>query len=121
MRNNIFKALAHPDRRKILDILRRGPKLAGELAGDFSSSWPTISRHLAVLKDAGLVLAERQGTQILYRINTSVVEDTANILLTLIGPSAKDRDHNTAPDKESALSDKTINFKDDVKYKDAAE
>jgi len=44
-----------------------------------------MSRHLGVLKEAGLVTAERQGTQILYRVNTSVLEDAATALLGLIG------------------------------------
>jgi len=90
MQNKVFKALAHPDRRKVLDCLRGGPQLAGDLAAEFESSWPTMSRHLSVLKDAGLILAERQGTQILYRINTSVVEDTATAILALVGISHDD-------------------------------
>jgi DNA-binding transcriptional ArsR family regulator len=85
MQNSVFKALAHPARREILALLRKGPRLAGDLAEAFDSSWPTMSRHLGVLKEAGLVTAERQGTQILYRVNTSVLEDAATALLGLIG------------------------------------
>jgi DNA-binding transcriptional ArsR family regulator len=85
MQNSVFKALAHPARRQILALLRKGPRLAGDLAEAFDSSWPTMSRHLGVLKEAGLVTAERQGTQILYRVNTSVLEDAATALLGLIG------------------------------------
>ncbi len=92
MQNSIFKALAHPDRRKILSLLRSGPMLAGDLAGKFESSWPTVSRHLSVLKNADLISAERQGNQILYRINTSVVEDTAGALLAFIGIGQNDND-----------------------------
>lgn len=90
MQNSIFKALAHPDRRKVLSLLKSGPKLAGDLAAEFDSSWPTMSRHMSVLKDADLITAERQGNQILYRINTSVVEDTAGALLSFIGVSRDD-------------------------------
>ncbi|MEE2921761.1 MAG: autorepressor SdpR family transcription factor [Pseudomonadota bacterium] len=85
MQNSVFKALAHPARRQILALLRKGPRLAGDLAEAFDSSWPTMSRHLGVLKEADLVTAERQGTQILYRVNTSVLEDAATALLGLIG------------------------------------
>jgi len=85
MQNTVFKALAHPARRQILALLRQGPKLAGELAVEFDTSWPTMSRHLAVLKEAELVTAERQGNQILYRVNTSVLEDAASALLGLVG------------------------------------
>ena len=85
MQNAVFKALSHPARRQILTLLRQGPRLAGDLAAEFDTSWPTMSRHLAVLKEAELVTAERQGNQILYRINTSVLEDAATALLGLIG------------------------------------
>lgn len=85
MENSVFKALAHPARRQVLAILRKGPRLAGELAEEFDTSWPTMSRHLAVLKDADLISPERQGNQILYRVNTSVLEDAASALLGLLG------------------------------------
>ncbi len=85
MQNTVFKALAHPARRQILALLRKGPRLAGDLAAEFEASWPTMSRHLAVLKEAELITAERQGNQILYRVNTSVLEDAASALLGLIG------------------------------------
>ncbi len=102
MQNKVFKALAHPDRRKVLNLLKSGPKLAGDLAAEFQSSWPTMSRHLSLLKDADLITAERQGTQILYKINTSVVEDTASRLLTLIGMNNNDNDENEGPKYEEA-------------------
>jgi len=97
MQNEIFKALSHPARRQILALLRKGPRLAGDLAAEFDTSWPTMSRHLAVLKEAELVTAERQGNQILYRINTSVLEDAATALLGLIG-----RDNGDDTIKEAA-------------------
>jgi len=84
MQNTVFKALGHPDRRQLLSLLREGPRHAGDLAQEFDASWPTMSRHLSVLKEAGLVTAERQGNSILYRINTSVLEDAAGALLSLI-------------------------------------
>lgn len=85
MQNKVFKALGHPDRRALLALLADGPRSAGDLAGAFDASWPTISRHLAVLKDAGLVSAERQGTSQIYTITTSVVEDAVGALLGIIG------------------------------------
>jgi len=84
VQNTVFKALGHPDRRKLLSLLRTGPRQAGDLAQEFEASWPTMSRHLSVLKDADLVTAERQGTVILYRINTTVLEDAAGVLLSFI-------------------------------------
>ena len=97
MQNAVFKALSHPARRQILALLRKGPMLAGDLAAEFDASWPTMSRHLAVLKEAELVTAERQGNQILYRINTSVVEDAATALIGLLR-----RDNGDDPLQETA-------------------
>ena len=102
MLSNIYKALAHPVRREILAILRSGPRLSGDLADRFEMSWPSLSRHLAVLKDADLITAERQGTKILYRVKTSVVEDAAAALLALAGTRPA---HDETDGSENALSD----------------
>ena len=73
--NGAFRALADPTRREIMALLRSGPRTSGEIASRFDSSWPTISRHLAVLRDGGLVLTERKGQEIYYELNTSVFQD----------------------------------------------
>jgi DNA-binding transcriptional ArsR family regulator len=64
----VFAALAHPSRRQILLVLHaRGDRVrAGEIAGRFACSWPTTTRHLRVLEDAGLVRVERDGRERLY-------------------------------------------------------
>ncbi|MBT2444768.1 winged helix-turn-helix transcriptional regulator [Streptomyces sp. ISL-36] len=67
----VFRALADPTRRQILTDLRDGELAAGEIARRFSISAPSISRHLGVLKGAGLVTERRDGNRILY----SLVED----------------------------------------------
>jgi ArsR family transcriptional regulator, arsenate/arsenite/antimonite-responsive transcriptional repressor len=82
-----FKALSDPTRREILKLLRNGPKTSGELAEKFPSAWATISRHLAVLRDAGLILSERNGQQILYELNTTVFEDVVNHMLEWTRPA----------------------------------
>ena len=82
-----FKALSDPTRRDILKLLRNGPKTSGEIAEKFPSAWATISRHLAVLRDAGLILSERNGQQIVYELNTTVFEDVVNHLLEWTRPS----------------------------------
>lgn len=89
MRNAAFKALADPTRRQILELLKAGPKSSGEIAEAFSSSWPTISRHLAVLRDAGLILAERDGQHIHYELDTTVVQDLVKHLLSWAGKGGK--------------------------------
>ena len=70
-----FRALADETRRDILEFLRTGPRTSGEIADQFHSSWPTISRHLAVLRAGSLVIAERRGQEIYYELNTSVFQD----------------------------------------------
>jgi DNA-binding transcriptional ArsR family regulator len=83
----VFKALSDPTRREILRLLRNGPKTSGEIAEKFPSAWATISRHLAVLRDAGLILSERNGQQIVYELNTTVFEDVVNHMLEWTRPS----------------------------------
>jgi len=67
--NSAFKALADPTRREILQLLRDGPRTSGEIAEQFPIAWPTVSRHLAVLREAQLILSERRGQQIIYELN----------------------------------------------------
>ena len=83
--NDVFDALAHPVRRKILKLLRRRAMSAGELADQFDLAKPTLSGHFAVLKAADLVTTERQGTTILYRVNLSVLEEAAAGLMDIAG------------------------------------
>mgnify|MGYP002518436414 FL=1 len=70
-----FKALADPTRRRILELLRDGDKTAGELAEHFDMSKPSVSHHLATLRAAGLVTDERRGQNVVYRLNTTVMQD----------------------------------------------
>lgn len=70
-----FKALADPTRRRILELLETDDLTAGELAAHFDISKPTLSHHLATLKAAGLVTDERHGQNIVYSLNTTVMQD----------------------------------------------
>ena len=65
---DVFSALAHPTRRQILQDLKGGELAAGEIAARFSATGPTISRHLAVLRQAGLVVERRDANRILYSL-----------------------------------------------------
>jgi ArsR family transcriptional regulator, arsenate/arsenite/antimonite-responsive transcriptional repressor len=85
--NAVFRALADETRRQILDVLRTGPRTSGEIADQFQSSWPTISRHLAVLRAGGLVVTERKGQAIYYELNTSVFQDLVQHLVSWMKPS----------------------------------
>ena len=91
VRNAVFRALADPTRREILRLLRAGPRTSGEIAGRFDSSWPTISRHLAVLREADLILAERNGQEIHYELNTSVFQDLVQHLVEWVKPDGRHR------------------------------
>ena len=83
--NAAFRALSDSTRREILAMLQERPRTSGEIAAAFASSWPTISRHLAVLREAGLIVAERDGQRIRYELNTSVVEEVVQHLLGWVG------------------------------------
>ena len=83
--SDVFVALAHPVRRKILKLLHNGPMSAGDLAACFDLAKPTLSGHFAVLKAAGLVTAERQGTTILYRLNASTLQEALAALMSIAG------------------------------------
>lgn len=120
MQNSVFKALAHPLRRELLSILRSSPEGAGDLAEMFDVSWPTVSRHLSVLKEADLVTTERNGNQIRYRLNTSVVQDAASVLLGLAGAGAHLADddvptHRPASKPKRSAKTKTSEAKDEGK------
>src|SRR3954449_8910546 len=83
--NEVFKALSDPTRREILRMLSHGERTAGELAEPFDMTKPSISHHFAVLKEAGLVRSRREGQQIVYSLDTTVVEDVLTRLWDLFG------------------------------------
>ena len=74
---DVFKALSDPTRRQVLKLLQRGSKSAGELAGAFDVTKAAMSHHFNVLKAADLVRTERRGQQIVYSLNTTVMQDVA--------------------------------------------
>ncbi|HVF39759.1 MAG TPA: metalloregulator ArsR/SmtB family transcription factor [Gemmatimonadaceae bacterium] len=84
--NAVYRALADPTRRQILKMLRGGPKSSGDIAAKFPTAWATISRHLAVLRDADLIIAERNGNSISYELNTTVMQGFAEDLIDWIKP-----------------------------------
>jgi ArsR family transcriptional regulator len=79
-----IQALADPTRRAILQMLNGADLSAGEIAARFHISAPSVSHHLSVLKNAGLVLAQRNGQNIIYRLNTTVVQEVLQQLLDLL-------------------------------------
>ena len=85
----VFEALAHPIRRRILQLLRKRAMSAGELSEEFDIAKPTLSGHFAVLKAADLVTTERQGTTIIYRLNLSVMEEALAAMMEIAGVKGK--------------------------------
>ena len=82
--NKAFKALGDPTRRDILGLLRCGEMTAGDLAERFDMTKPSMSHHFSVLKDADLITSRRDGQQIWYSLNTTVVQDLMAWAMDLI-------------------------------------
>lgn len=80
----LFKALADPARRRLLGALRGGPLTAGDVAEAAGLSAPSASYHLDLLRQAGLVTAEKEGRFVRYTLATTVVEEAAGWLLGLV-------------------------------------
>ncbi|MEM7705369.1 MAG: autorepressor SdpR family transcription factor [Pseudomonadota bacterium] len=85
---SVFKALADPTRREILRILRAGSMPAGDIADHFPMTKASLSHHFSLLKQADLVRTERRGQQIVYSLNTTVMQDAAGVLMELLNPPA---------------------------------
>ena len=73
--NEVFKALSDQTRRRILELLKERDLSAGEIADNFAMSKPSISHHLNILKNADLVLSDKQGQNIYYSLNTTAFQD----------------------------------------------
>lgn len=82
--NEVFRALADPTRREILRLLRPRDLTAGEIAERFPLAKSTLSGHFAVLKLAGLIVAEKKGTTIVYSLNASALEDAVGAAMDLL-------------------------------------
>jgi DNA-binding transcriptional ArsR family regulator len=75
-----LRALSDPGRRRILTLVRDEERSAGEIAAEFTVTWPAVSQHLRVLKDAGLVTERREGTRRLYRARPEGLDDVRAFL-----------------------------------------
>jgi DNA-binding transcriptional ArsR family regulator len=88
-RDAVYKALSDPTRREILRLLRDGEKTAGQLTDRFPISGPSMSHHFGLLKQADLIASRRDGQQIYYSLNTTVVQDLIVALFDLIPAEVK--------------------------------
>lgn len=85
MRDDFFQALASPYRREIIRLLKWRTLSAGEIAGHFDIAQPSVSRHLEVLKDAGIITSRRQANQVIYSLNLSMVQEMIMEVMELLG------------------------------------
>jgi len=81
--NSIFKALNDPTRREILQLLQERDMTAGEIVEKFKISGPSISHHLDLLKQAGLVTSEKDGQYVYYSLNTTVMDEIVKWMMQL--------------------------------------
>jgi DNA-binding transcriptional ArsR family regulator len=98
--DEVFKAMADPSRRRILRLLTTGEQTAGEIAQSFDISGPSMSHHFNVLKNADLIKGRRDGQQILYSLNTTVVEDALSFFLDVFAKDAPAEDAHGEPENE---------------------
>jgi ArsR family transcriptional regulator, repressor of sdpIR and other operons len=84
-----MKALGDPTRREILRALRKGDMAAGEIAALFPMTAASVSHHLAVLKDAGLVRVEKNGRNQIYSLETTVFQEFLQEMMDLFGTGEK--------------------------------
>ena len=82
-----FRALSDPTRRAILDLLKGGARTAGEIGSQFDMTGATVSHHLSVLREAGLISDERRGKYIYYELNLSVLDEITGWIAGLKGDS----------------------------------
>lgn len=90
--NNTFKALADPTRREILRMLGEKSLSAGDIAKAFNISKPSISHHLNILKNAELISGEREGQNIIYTINSSVMQELIQELMVMFHVGEEEKD-----------------------------
>lgn len=84
--NDVFKALADPTRRRILELLKHGDLNAGDIAAQFGIGKPAISHHLTILKAAELVQATRNGQNIVYSLNMTVFQSAVGWCMGIAKP-----------------------------------
>jgi len=102
--NAVFKALSHPVRRKIVAMLQKRPMTSGEIAAAFDMAWPSVTGHLAALKEADLVETEREGNSVRYRLNISAVDEAIGFLLAITQKAKAARKRGDAPSRSSLRS-----------------
>ena len=91
MKDDFFQALSHPCRREIIRLLKWRDLSAGEIAGHFDIAQSTVSRHLDVLKNAGIVTSRRRANQVIYSLDLTAVQGMLVEILDLLGRGEGER------------------------------
>ena len=99
--NILFRALDDPTRRRILELLGARDHTAGELAAAFALGKPTVSHHLALLRQAGLVSAHKEGQSVRYRLEATVLDECLSWFMNLIERGKLQRSRPTDPHLEN--------------------
>ena len=84
MNEKLFHALSHPCRRQIVGMLRRKSMSAGEIAARFEIAQPSVSRHLEVLRSAGAVTTQKRGTQVIYSLDLTALQEMLMYITELL-------------------------------------
>jgi ArsR family transcriptional regulator len=92
--DEVFKAMADPTRRRVLRMLSKSEMTAGEMAKQFKISGPSMSHHFNVLKHADLIRGRRDGQQIVYALNTTVVQDAMTLFLDVFAKDEPQESNN---------------------------
>ena len=97
----MFKALADPTRRRILQLLESREMTAGELAEQFDISAPSMSHHFSVLKQADLIASRRGGQQIYYSLNATVFQEVLAAVMELLPAATSEKEPAWKPDTQT--------------------
>ena len=89
---DVWNAMADPTRREILTMLQSGEMTAGEIADRFEISNATVSHHLKILREAGLITSEKEKQTITYRLNTTVFQDFLKGIAAAFGMKGEDNE-----------------------------
>ena len=90
---DIWNAMADPTRREILTMLQKQDMTAGEIGAQFTISGATVSHHLKILREAELVISEKEKQTITYRLNTTVFQEFLKNIAAMFGQTEKEDDH----------------------------
>lgn len=96
--DDVFKALADPTRRRILRLLSKNELTAGQIAQEFHISGPSMSHHFNVLKNAELIRGRRDGQQIIYSLNTTVMQDAMTLMMDVFAKDSEKKQKDETQD-----------------------